>query len=143
MARGRKSPMVIELTKEEKETLEHWQRSTVIPAGLARRGRIILLLAQKKTLTETAKIVGMERCNVRKWAKRFLKHRIEGLYDQKGRGRKPFFPSGGNHSPDQNSLGKTKNRVGRSLSQWDCSELARELQRYGIVNSISAENAEF
>lgn len=30
-------------------------------------------------------------------------------------------------------------RIGRSLSQWDCSELARELQRCGIVTSISAE----
>lgn len=30
-------------------------------------------------------------------------------------------------------------KVGRSLSQWDCQELARELERSGIVDSISRE----
>jgi transposase len=30
-------------------------------------------------------------------------------------------------------------KVGRSLSQWDCEELARELERSGIVDSISRE----
>lgn len=30
-------------------------------------------------------------------------------------------------------------RVGRSLSQWDCNELARQLEREAIVDSISSE----
>ena len=30
-------------------------------------------------------------------------------------------------------------KVGRSLSQWDCTELARELEKSGIVDSLSAE----
>ncbi len=29
---------------------------------------------------------------------------------------------------------------GRSLSQWDCSKIARELVRSGVVSSISAES---
>src|SRR5512144_2085008 len=29
--------------------------------------------------------------------------------------------------------------VGRSLSQWDCTEIARQLVRDGVVTSISAE----
>ena len=29
--------------------------------------------------------------------------------------------------------------VGRSLSQWDCTEIARQLVRDGVVKSISAE----
>ena len=29
--------------------------------------------------------------------------------------------------------------VGRSLSQWNCTEIARQLQRDGVVKSISAE----
>jgi hypothetical protein len=29
-------------------------------------------------------------------------------------------------------------KLGRSLSQWDCVELARQLERDGIVESISA-----
>src|SRR5438093_12546770 len=29
--------------------------------------------------------------------------------------------------------------AGRSLSQWDCTEIARQLVRVGVVTSISAE----
>ncbi len=43
MPRGRKTALTIQLTREERQTLMAWQRSTMITAGLARRGRIILL----------------------------------------------------------------------------------------------------
>jgi hypothetical protein len=42
MARGRKSSLRIVRSPEERQTLERWQRSTTIAAGLARRGKIIL-----------------------------------------------------------------------------------------------------
>jgi hypothetical protein len=43
MARGRKSSLRIVLAPEERQTLERWQRPTTLAAGLARRGKIILL----------------------------------------------------------------------------------------------------
>ena len=45
MARGRKTALTIRLAADERHTLMAWQRSTTIPAGRARRGRIILLVA--------------------------------------------------------------------------------------------------
>ena len=42
MVRGRKTNLVVCLTPEQRDILESWQRSITIPAGLARRGRIIL-----------------------------------------------------------------------------------------------------
>lgn len=81
----------IALTTDEREKLEAWQRSTTISAGLARRARAILLLAEGKTQGVTGKIVGMGRRIVRKWAKRFSKKRIVGLYDAKRAGRAPVF----------------------------------------------------
>ena len=45
MARGRHTALTIRLTADERQTLMAWQRSTTIPAGRARRGRMILLLA--------------------------------------------------------------------------------------------------
>ncbi len=42
MARGRTTALTIRLTPAERRTLLAWQRATTIPAGLARRGRIIL-----------------------------------------------------------------------------------------------------
>lgn len=91
MARGRKSSLRILLSPEERDTLEHWQRSTTIAAGLARRGKIILLLAMGHSQSDVAGSVGVQRTVVRKWAKRFLAQRLEGLSDAPGRGAKGGF----------------------------------------------------
>jgi len=138
MGRGRKTNLVISLTGEEREELDSWQRSRTIRSGLARRGRVIVMLADGASVSEAARVVGCRRRFVYRWARRFLKDRVEGLEDKPGRGRKPFFPPEvavhlvkiACERPDQ---------LGRSLSQWECSELARELLDSGVVSSISAE----
>jgi hypothetical protein len=45
MAGGRKSSWHIVLSPAERQTLERWQRATTLAAGLAHRGKSILLLA--------------------------------------------------------------------------------------------------
>jgi hypothetical protein len=95
MARGRKTSLVIVLSPQERETLERWQRSTTLAVGLARRGRMILLLAERYSQSQVAQWVGVQRGVVRKWAKRFLAHRLDGLADTPGRGAKGAFPPGG------------------------------------------------
>jgi DNA-binding CsgD family transcriptional regulator len=96
MARGGKSPFMIFLSPAERAQLEHWQRSTTIQAGLAKRGQIILLRADGLALAEIARRLAMGRRIVRKWLKRFLNQRIAGLSDKPGRGRQPLFsPRGG------------------------------------------------
>ena len=86
MARGRKTSFTIRLTPTQRQTLLAWQRSTTISAGLARRGRIILLLADGVTITDIAAAVGMSRRHIYKWAQRFLEQGVEGLADKSGRG---------------------------------------------------------
>jgi hypothetical protein len=54
MARGRKTSLVIVLSPQERETLERWQRATTMAAGLARRGRMILLLAERYSPSQVA-----------------------------------------------------------------------------------------
>ena len=61
MARGRKTSLTIRLTPAERRTLLAWQRATTISAGLARRARIILLLADGVTITDIAATVGITR----------------------------------------------------------------------------------
>jgi Winged helix-turn helix len=96
MARGRKSSLRIVLSPEEQATLERWQRSTTVAAGLVRRGKIILLLAAGSSQSDVAQVVGVQRPVVRKWAKRFLAQRLDGLSDAPGRGAKGgFSPRGG------------------------------------------------
>ena len=89
--RGRKSPYVVLLTEEERNKLNRWLRSSTMPAGLVRRARAILLVAEGKNFAETGRIVGMGRRLVRLWVSRFTAKRIEGLHDQPGRGKKPSF----------------------------------------------------
>jgi Helix-turn-helix domain len=91
MARGRKSPSTIVLAATERAELEHWQRSTTIQAGLARRAKIILLRADGLPLAEIARRLGMGRRIVRTWLQRFIHKRIPGLSDKPGRGRQPVF----------------------------------------------------
>ncbi len=93
MARGRKTALAIHLTPEERQALMAWQRSTTIPAGRARRGRIILQLADGVPISHIATMVGISRRFVYKWAKRFLQHGVEGLADKPGRGYRPLSHS--------------------------------------------------
>jgi Helix-turn-helix domain len=86
MARGRSTSLTIRLTPAERQTLRAWQRATTIPAGLARRGRIILLMADQIPIARIAATVGISRRFVYKWVRRFLEKGLEGLADKPGRG---------------------------------------------------------
>ena len=89
MARGRKTALMISLTPAQRQTLLAWHRATTISAGRARRGRIILLVADGMSISDVATTVGISRCFVYKWVRRFLAQGVEGLADKPGRGRVP------------------------------------------------------
>jgi Helix-turn-helix domain len=88
MPRGRKTALSVQLTPAQRQTLLAWQRSTAIPAGLARRGRMVLLLAEGMTITDIATTVGIHRRFVYKWVRRFLAEGVAGLYDKPGPSRR-------------------------------------------------------
>src|SRR5262245_31631873 len=94
MARGRKTSLTIRLTPAVRQTLLAWQRATAISVGRARRGRIILLVADGLlSISDVAATVGISRRFVYKWVRRFLEHGVEGLSDKPGRGVRPRGPS--------------------------------------------------
>jgi hypothetical protein len=93
MPRGRKTSLTICLTPAERRTLQAWLRSTTISAGRARRGRIILLLADGVTISDIAATVGISRRFVYKWVQQFLEKGLEGLADKPGRGRRRIPPT--------------------------------------------------
>ena len=86
MARGRTTSLTIRLTPTERQTLLAWQRATTISAGRARRGRIILLVADGMPISDVAATVGISRRFIYKWVQRFLVKGLEGLADKPGRG---------------------------------------------------------
>lgn len=89
--RGRKMSFRVELSTEERAELERWQRTPTMPAGLVRRGRAILLLADGSPLKDVIERCGMTARIVRKWARRFIDDRLPGLADRPRPGRKPLF----------------------------------------------------
>jgi len=89
MARGRRTSLTIHLTAKERRTLLSWQYSKTMPAGHARRGRIILLVAQRVPISHLADTVGVSRRFVYKWVKRFLQDGLDGLADKPGCGHQP------------------------------------------------------
>jgi len=93
MPRGRHTALKLNLTPDQRQTLLAWQRSTTIPVGRARRGRIILLLADGVPISHIAATVGISRRFVYKWVRRFLEHGVGGLTDKPGRGHRRSCPA--------------------------------------------------
>ena len=92
MAQGRTTSLMIRLTPAQRRTLLAWQRATTISAGRARRGRIILLVADGMPISDVAATVGISRRFVYKWVQQFLEQGLEGLADKPGRGSRRVSP---------------------------------------------------
>ena len=92
MPRGRPTALTIRLTPAERQTLLAWQRATTIPAGRARRGRMILLAADRVPIAQIAVTVGISRRFVYKWLQRFLAKGLEGLTDKPRPGAHRMLP---------------------------------------------------
>ena len=72
----------IELTTEERETLERWVRRGKTAQQLATRARVILGCAQGRANREVARQVGVHETTVCKWRARFASKRLDGLLDE-------------------------------------------------------------
>jgi transposase len=75
-------PVVVELTDDERVTLEQWARRRKTAQALAQRSRIVLACAQGRSNTEIAAELGVARDTVAKWRSRFVAHRLQGLADE-------------------------------------------------------------
>lgn len=83
-------------------------RRTTLAAGLARRARAILLLADGHSVSAVGRLVAMERRHLHKWMDRFRDSGIAGLSDAKRPGRPPVFSPRGRGAPGQDRLRTTR-----------------------------------
>lgn len=81
----------VALTPSQRTELEGLLRRSSVGAGLARRARAILLLADGKSVSETGRLVAMQRRHLYKWMERFRCQGVAGLRDGKRTGRPPVF----------------------------------------------------
>ena len=80
--RGRKTQLRVALTPGDRNILESWQHSTTIDSGLARRGRIILLMSEMDAPSDISRTVGIRRRFIYKWVERFQTLGVPGLSDK-------------------------------------------------------------
>jgi transposase len=77
----------LELTDDERQTLEEWSRRRKTAQALAQRSRIILACAGGDSNSAVAADLGISRDMVSKWRSRFAERRLKGLTDEPRPGR--------------------------------------------------------
>lgn len=86
----RRAP-TIELSADERKSLEHTARATTSAVRDVLRARIVLLAAHGGENCDIAAELSTSEQTVSKWRRRFAEQRFEGLRDQPGRGRKRHY----------------------------------------------------
>jgi Winged helix-turn helix len=95
---------IVSVTAKQREELDALLRRPSVAAGLAKRARAILLLADGNSVSATGRMVVMQRRHLYKWADRFHRQGVAGLYDGKRTGRPPIFSPRSRDASGQNCL---------------------------------------
>ncbi len=77
----------IVLEAAERAELERLQRSPSVPAGLSRRARVVLLMAENVSGAEIARMSGYSVVQISRLRRRFAEARLSGLEDKPRSGR--------------------------------------------------------
>lgn len=87
----RRSPLHLDLSSDERATLEHWERCSTVPNGLAQRVRVVLRFADGQPILQIARALGLARNTAKLWLRRFLEKRLDGFDDLPRSGRPVSF----------------------------------------------------
>ncbi len=120
MRTGRpKRPLI--LTAEEKERLQSLAHRARSQAALARRARVVLACAEGLANKSVAKKLRCSLGMVGKWRARFLKTRLEGLYDEP----RPGAPRKITDAQVEQIVIQTLESTPRAQTHWSTRGLAR------------------
>ena len=86
MKRQSNQPIIV-LSQEQREELQRLMRKHYVTALYAKRAKLILALDEGKSISETARLIEMERRHIYKWAYRYNDFGLQGLNDLKRPGR--------------------------------------------------------
>jgi transposase len=121
MARGRKL-IPIDLSPEERETLERWARRRKSAQGLATRSRIVLLAADGWSNLAVAEHLHVTRVTVGRWRGRFLEHRLDGLVDEP----RPGAPRMVSDEDVERVITRTLESTPKAATHWSTRSMAAD-----------------
>jgi putative transposase len=142
-------PPAVELTADERRDLEGLARRHKTGQQLADRARIVLRAADGLNNSEIARELSLEPDTVRLWRQRWLA--LSGVAaaeldvaDRLADAPRPGTPA--RITPEQVArivalACEAPGESGRPVSQWSTTELAAEIMRRGIVDTISPRHA--
>ena len=141
--------MKIELSEQERQALEKLAMRHTTGQQKAQRARIVLKAAEGKNHAAIAKELGISVDMARLWRRRWLTLQAIGLDDLSVAERLEDLPRPGAPARltadqicqiEQVACEKPE-QTGRPISQWTGREIADELVKRGIVDTISARHA--
>lgn len=113
------------LGQADREELQHLQRSPSTPAGLNRRARAVLLMADAVAGIEIARLTGYTPVQISRIRRRFVESGLEGLRDKPRSGR----PAKITEAKAARIVALTLKAPPKGLSHWSTRELA---ERVGV-----------
>jgi transposase len=113
----------IELTVEERGTLEAWVRSSKTEQRLVERAKIVLLAAEGLASRAIGRELGCARGVVSKWRVRFARERLAGLADAPRPGKPRTYDA----AVDRRILAALDRPPPAGFARWTAPLLAREL----------------
>jgi len=142
-------PPSVDLTADERGELEGLVRRHKTGQQLADRARVVLLAADGLNNSEIARQLTLEPDTVRLWRRRWLSFSGAALADLSVAARLADAPRSGTPAritPEQVArivalACEAPSASGRPISQWSTTELAAEIVRRGIVETISPRHA--
>ena len=117
------TPVLIELSEDERGQLESWARRHTSAQALALRSRVVLLAAEGLNNTEIAQRLGVHRPMVRKWRGRFAEHRLDGLTDEP----RPGQPRRITDAKVEEVITRTLESAPKDATHWSTRSMAREV----------------
>lgn len=120
-------PVRIDLTPEERATLERWTRRGSTAQALALRARIVLACAERPDEAHgvLARELGVHRATIGTWRKRFAARRLEGLRDDPRSGA----PRRVSDADVEHAIQTTLEEMPPNATHWSTRSLA---QRVGM-----------
>ena len=120
MARRGTALAMLELTADERETLERWARRPTSAQALAMRCRIVLACAEGTSNGEVAERLRVSRNTVNKWRRRFVDNRLDGLHDEP----RPGAPRSIGDDDVERLIVATLEQTPRDATHWSTRSMA-------------------